>query len=393
MLIYLDPVRPNMFLNKESLLGQVYYFDKFEREHTITSDIDEYLASTDPTKIAVFYNRFYMNDPADKIFFDRYFHRAEAISKMVFIAQTELHGEDINPYIKDHVYAILPGVTNTFATVPETKINIANFSIQQLDDFFGSIRQGLVDKINCYKNIIIKSPWIESVTDMYKQLPDIVDSINYRDPRPLYFDVLLGSYKQHRDFVYHWINENNLSKKCLVNYGVSKEGFIYEPGTVIDQDDLDSGFDHSVLSVRYHGIKCHLSSIIPVTIYNQTAYSLIAETRAENTISFFTEKVIKPIIARRLFVVISGYRYLENLRILGFKTFDGVIDESYDLIEDSHERWTQAMQQVEYLCSQDQQSVLTQIHDIVEHNYQLIMESNWENTAISLIHTKINQIC
>ena len=136
-----------------------------------------------------------------------------------------------------------------------------------------------------------------------------------------------------------------------------------------------------------------MSSIIPVTIYNQTAYSLIAETRAENTISFFTEKVIKPIIARRLFVVISGYRYLENLRILGFKTFDGVIDESYDLIEDSHERWTQAMQQVEYLCSQDQQSVLTQIHDIVEHNYQLIMESNWENTAISLIHTKINQIC
>jgi hypothetical protein len=54
-----------------------------------------------------------------------------------------------------------------------------------------------------------------------------------------------------------------------------------------------------------------------------------------------------------------------------------VIDESYDLEPDADRRWSQAWQQVQYLCGQDQPRVLDLIQDVVEHNYHLITTSSW----------------
>jgi hypothetical protein len=43
-----------------------------------------------------------------------------------------------------------------------------------------------------------------------------------------------------------------------------------------------------------------------------------------------TEKTAKPIWAKRLFVMFGTPGFLKKLHELGFKTFDHVIDESYD---------------------------------------------------------------
>jgi hypothetical protein len=82
-------------------------------------------------------------------------------------------------------------------------------------------------------------------------------------------------------------------------------------------------------------------------------------------------------MARRLFVVFSGWKFLHNLRQLGFRTFDGIIDESYDLIEDTNERFSQAFDQVKFLCSQPQEEILKLIEPILEHNYNIIRLTNF----------------
>jgi hypothetical protein len=121
-----------------------------------------------------------------------------------------------------------------------------------------------------------------------------------------------------------------------------------------------------------------ISTIVPISIYNQTAYSIVAETNFDNDYSFYTEKIVKPIIAERLFIVFSGQYYLRNLRSLGFRTFDGIIDETYDTIEDPTTRFARAFKQMEYLITLSQADVLEKIREIVEHNKRIMFETDWQ---------------
>jgi hypothetical protein len=122
-----------------------------------------------------------------------------------------------------------------------------------------------------------------------------------------------------------------------------------------------------------------LSQVIPLTVYNQTYYTLIAETNAVNHFNFYTEKTVKPLIAGRLIIAIAGQYYLKNLKSFGFRTFDNVIDESYDNEPDQNIRWTRALDQLKYLCTQDPVEVYAKIKDAVEHNRRLIVEKDWYN--------------
>ena len=127
-------------------------------------------------------------------------------------------------------------------------------------------------------------------------------------------------------------------------------------------------------------------------MYNNTAYSIVAETDADNSLSFFSEKTAKPLIARRLFVAFTGYRFLYNLRELGFKTFGDVIDESYDEIFNARERYQAAFYQVRRLCEMDQRMVLDKIKYILEHNHNHIMTTNWNDFSIKRVNDLIKQV-
>jgi hypothetical protein len=63
---------------------------------------------------------------------------------------------------------------------------------------------------------------------------------------------------------------------------------------------------------------------------------------------------------------------------MGFKTFDGIIDETYDTVQDSNIRWKLAMEQVKMLCELPQTDILTKIQDIVNYNAQLMIAQDWE---------------
>jgi hypothetical protein len=55
--------------------------------------------------------------------------------------------------------------------------------------------------------------------------------------------------------------------------------------------------------------------------------------------AFLTEKTFKPIKYGQPFVIIGCAGSLEALRALGYRTFDHVIDNSYDSIHDNRGRW------------------------------------------------------
>jgi hypothetical protein len=224
--------------------------------------------------------------------------------------------------------------------------------------------------------------WFHTSAYFYRQHRDFLhDRLRPNDVKPLSFDILLGCQRPNRDLVHNYIVEHQLRDRVLMTYFRrwnidlrTTDQFIPEHAG-LEYITTPHGTVHQV---RYHGHRMCLSQVVPIDIYNQTAYTLVAETNGVNEFNFYTEKVVKPILARRLFVVIAGQHYLRNLRAMGFRTFDGVIDESYDAVADPAERYRRAMQQVAWLCQQPQQAILDSIVDITQHNCQLMTDTDWQ---------------
>lgn len=250
----------------------------------------------------------------------------------------------------------------------------------------------LTDK-NSQQHIIPWMGWFLGVAGVYRLLPELLEKINSATPKPLYFDALLGRPREHRDYLYNAITNSQYRDKIVTTYLKAHDQMqeFLQNEFVWDRDCLPvSTLNGMQDQVMYHGHSVGLYSIIPIDLYNQTAYSIIAETNIDNRITFFTEKIAKPIVGRRLFVVFTGWKFLEELRNLGFKTFDGVIDESYDQIENSTERYAAAFEQVERLCTINQQEIYSKIRDITDHNYNLMMNTNWDQTMANQLQKIIN---
>jgi hypothetical protein len=244
-----------------------------------------------------------------------------------------------------------------------------------------------------YSQINLCPYFFWSTKDFYINNPQVLTQLN-NSGKTHYFDVLLGRQKPHRDTVF-----NNVSHdKNIVTYfpteqdldlrNYSNNEFIW-PSEVLPKPDHEISF--TVQEVLVNTQIVSLSQIIPVDIYNKTHFSFVAETVPANEWSFFTEKIVKPILARRLFIVAAGKHYLKNLRRLGFKTFNKVIDESYDGVNDASTRIKMACEQVEYLSTLDPNEVTHHIQSIVDHNYNVMMDTDWQqkmNTDIASVLIK-----
>jgi len=223
--------------------------------------------------------------------------------------------------------------------------------------------------------------WFHTSRHFYRNyLPEILQRIK---PGAIenHFDILLGRKKPHRDYINQYVTKNLRVEQYFLTYfnehdiDFAENELLWaweQPGLrFIDRPKW------TVDMVEYFGLKMSISQVIPIDIYNRTAYSVVAETCYSNEFVFFTEKTAKPIIAKRLFVMFAGQGYLARLRELGFKTFNDIIDESYDSEPDPNRRWGMACDQLLLLTQKPQDQVLNQIQPIVDHNFKVIMNSNW----------------
>jgi hypothetical protein len=160
--------------------------------------------------------------------------------------------------------------------------------------------------------------------------------------------------------------------------------FIWDEDMAIVNPDIKYTVNH----ILYHGKYLSASQAIPTNVYNQTAYTLVTETSCLNEYIFCTEKIVKPILAERLFLVIAGAGYLKNLRRLGFKTFDGIIDEGYDNVDDLNLRILMVLRQLATLNSLPQSQVLEQVSEITKHNKKVMMETDW----LGITHQTIKNV-
>jgi hypothetical protein len=332
-------------------------------------DYEEYVQSPYPHKIAFTAHRLHC-DLEDKSGayqgFEDKITRLSEVSDLVFSFESELHNYHWTIWSQCHrpnVYWCQPGAVN--------------------------------DSPDMQCNMIYWGDWFKTTAGLYRALPDVLAQLRPWLAKPRAFDALLGCPKPHRTFVANAVHAHDLHSQFVLTYGgawkntefYARDYFIWEPGCEPEQEIIGTAD-----WVRYHGHQCHLSQVMPIQVYNDTAYSIVAETDNDNTLSFFSEKTAKALIAHRLFVAFSGYKFLHNLRELGFQTFGSVIDESYDLIENDSERFTAAFEQVRALCMLPQTQVLETVRPVLEHNHDMIMNTDWNQFARTQIQIKIDQL-
>ena len=108
--------------------------------------------------------------------------------------------------------------------------------------------------------------------------------------------------------------------------------------------------------------------------YIDTYFSLITETVFNTAYSFRTEKIWKAILMGHPWVCVTNAGFYRDIHNLGFKTFGGLIDESFDNIDNPQQRLLRAGQVVEDLCRSDLPSFLSAAESICKYNQQRIHE-------------------
>ena len=109
-------------------------------------------------------------------------------------------------------------------------------------------------------------------------------------------------------------------------------------------------------------------------------FEVVPETVLYSSCLFLSEKVFKPILFKKPFLVLSSIHTLSYLRKLGFKTFEPVIDESYDFETDNVIRTLKVLQEVKKLCSMSHvmlRKKLDQLDEILEYNHNHFMSTDW----------------
>lgn len=128
-------------------------------------------------------------------------------------------------------------------------------------------------------------------------------------------------------------------------------------------------------------------------IYNNCWFEILPETLHRRGY-FFTEKTNKPIATKTPFLVLSTKGYLGYLKKLGFKTFDSLIDESYDIQDSVEERAKFLLDQVEDIIKNGSESFYRAASEILEHNQQMLCKIHGEHDLLfdSFISKQLEQI-
>lgn len=151
--------------------------------------------------------------------------------------------------------------------------------------------------------------------------------------------------------------------------------FLSNAPYISDELPQDQRNDHSITEPKYH---CN------------SYCNIILESQFDVDQSggvFLTEKTFKPIKHGQLFFIAGAAGSLQALRNLGYKTFDNVLDNSYDLEHNHTMRWLRLLESIRK-AQPNLAELFAAARADIEHNQQLFVANKAQrlNTLIEKIH-------
>jgi hypothetical protein len=114
---------------------------------------------------------------------------------------------------------------------------------------------------------------------------------------------------------------------------------------------------------------------IPEAESQRAFLHFVTESDYSRFVDRFTEKILKPIIMRRPFLVLGPPNILRRLRFFGFSTFSDVFDESYDQIDDPDERLQALRASLLSILSMEPEKVVEACYKTCTFNNRFLREN------------------
>lgn len=193
------------------------------------------------------------------------------------------------------------------------------------------------------------------------------------------YNRLIKQDRSYRIYLVSLLKEYDLLDKGFVSFGVTD--------AISDWRDEVSDPKTRLSEQQKNSIERNLTDITRLTIDNASVlgsasadipreqdafWHVVTETVFYHSKMHLTEKIFKPIVNKQPFMLLAAPDNLAYLKSYGFKTFDSVIDEDYDICQDNQERINKVVSQLHWyanLSPSDKTDVQEHLKPIIEHNF------------------------
>jgi hypothetical protein len=166
--------------------------------------------------------------------------------------------------------------------------------------------------------------------------------------------------KQHRCNLEKLFDENGIKENAYYSFRYNNES------NTFSEDELNPAFCH------HHP---HL-----VSYYRDSFCNIVTETQYDSKVLsidcvFISEKTFRVLASSRPFIIIGQKNTLKNLHSLGFRTFNNIIDESYDDADDNIREGLiyKEILKLNSKSNEELYQLWNECRDIYRHNRQLLL--------------------
>jgi hypothetical protein len=245
-------------------------------------------------------------------------------------------------------------------------------------------------KTDCYFSNIV-----EYTENKAAQLQSALD---HKSHRPYEFLFLNGRLRPHRKYLIDHLRAQgmlsnalwtNLSSQVEMAFTSALDTGKTEPVRLLPPEyEIDRAVPQLTTVPESGFVKHELfgntwgDAIVNSRCYTDTWFSLVTETIYDYPYTFRTEKIWKPILMAHPFVVAANQGYLKDLRAAGFRTFNTLIDESYDQIASPTARIERIIDTVRGISESGAAEFWEASRDICKYNQQRLVEYNREQRTL-----------
>ena len=215
------------------------------------------------------------------------------------------------------------------------------------------------------------------------EIPTFADHVTYKKKHLndiKTFACLNKRVRLQRVWFYNYLFQANLLEKGLVSMNYFDDGPNMFEGKKMDESlwgvvnkDLPRlvyGKPNNELDDNYY------INRFPTQFCLDTFFTVVSEAHCGDSdqTMFLSEKTFKVIACNHPFMITGNKDSMRMMRNLGYKTFDGLIDEGYDSLP-THERMQYIIESIKKVDNiQNKLDWFELTKDIVEHNYKTMMD-------------------
>lgn len=234
----------------------------------------------------------------------------------------------------------------------------------------------------------------------------IWDVNKIRGPQPINtnkstkYMYINAKHTDHRKYILGMLFDNKLVQDGVVTYQCygdsASQGPQFELVRAFTQAQLNECSRLYSLCDPHIPIKIDNSDFsgnFPRKYYLDCYLNIVGETHFVNVpygfnTNFVSEKTFNAIANNQMFIIVGQADSLDLLKSLGYKTFDGIIDETYDTIGHNGDRLKALTTTITHYLSKPIETIredYIKVQDVIKHNRDLLFSQNLEARLQALI--------